>query len=51
MNTTTLIYQGEDGSLHLPVTMDHRTVWLSQAQMVTLFGRDKSVMTIFQMIS
>lgn len=45
MSSETLIYQSEDGALQLPVALEHETVWLSQAQMVTLFGRDQSVVS------
>ncbi len=37
--------QSEDGALQLPVALENETVWLSQAQMVTLFGRDQSVVS------
>ncbi len=39
------IYQNEDGALELPVAINADTVWLSQAQMILLFGRDKSVIS------
>ena len=39
------IYQSEDGSLELSVTVSNETVWLSQYQMQTLFGRERSVIT------
>jgi len=39
------IYQSEDGSLELSVTVSDETVWLSQYQMQTLFGRERSVIT------
>jgi hypothetical protein len=39
------IYQSQDGSLQLSVPMDSETVWLSQIQMQTLFGRERSVIT------
>lgn len=39
------IYQSHDGSLQLSVAMDSETVWLSQSQMQTLFGRERSVIT------
>lgn len=39
------IYQSEDGSLQLPVHIQAESVWLSAAQLVTLFGRDKSVIS------
>lgn len=39
------IYQTEDGALQLSVLMEQDSVWLSQIQMVKLFGRDKSVIS------
>ncbi len=39
------IFQAADGLVRLEVTLDHDTVWLSQAQMVELFGRDQSVVS------
>ena len=39
------IYQAEDGQVQVDVRFDHETVWLSQAQMVELFGRDQSVIS------
>lgn len=40
-----VIYQAEDGKTGLQVNLDRETVWLSLAQMVELFGRDKSVIS------
>jgi hypothetical protein len=40
-----VIYQTGDGQIEVDVRVDHDTVWLSQAQMVALFGRDVSVMS------
>lgn len=37
------IYQSEDGAIELNVQLENETVWLSQAQMVELFGRERSV--------
>jgi prophage maintenance system killer protein len=55
MNSTNniLLYQAPDGQTQLEVQLDHETVWLTQAQMAELFGRDRSVIgkhlrTIFQ---
>ena len=48
MTTTTqdvLLYQSPDGQIRLDVQLDHDTVWLTQAQMSELFGRDRSVIT------
>ena len=39
------IYQTSDGQVQLDVTLEQDTVWLSQAQMVELFGRDVSVIS------
>ncbi len=39
------IYQNEDGGLSLPVQFQQDSVWLSAAQLVALFGRDKSVIS------
>jgi len=40
-----LIYQTADGSHALDVRLERETVWLSQAQMAELFGRERSVIT------
>lgn len=37
-----VVYQ-PDGTMRLEVRIEDRTVWLTQAQMVELFGRDQSV--------
>lgn len=39
------VYQNEDGSIALSVAVKEDSVWLSQAQMVELFGRERSVIT------
>ena len=39
------IYQADDGQVQLEVALEQDTVWLSQAQMVELFGRDQSVVS------
>ena len=39
------IYQNDDGSPSVEVRLADETVWLSQADMVTLFGRDQSVIS------
>lgn len=39
------IYQTDDGKTELNITLEQDTVWLSQAQMILLFGRDKSVIS------
>ena len=40
-----IFYRAPDGSTSLEVHLDHETVWLSQAQMGELFGRERSVIT------
>lgn len=39
------IYQSADGETQVEVRFEQETVWLSQAQMVQLFGRDVSVIS------
>src|SRR3989338_9581615 len=39
------IYQTDDGQVKIEVALEQDTVWLSQAQMVELFGRDQSVVS------
>lgn len=39
------IYQSEDGKIKIDVRFEDETVWLSQAQMCELFGRERSVKT------
>ena len=48
MNATrgeVLLYQSTDGGPALDVRLERDTVWLSQAQMSELFGRERSVLT------
>jgi prophage maintenance system killer protein/prophage antirepressor-like protein len=40
-----LLYQSADGQTQLDVQLQNDTVWLSQAQMAELFGRERSVIT------
>ena len=40
-----LLYQTADGGPALDVRLERDTVWLSQAQMAELFGRERSVLT------
>ena len=40
-----LLYCASDGSAQLDVRLAHESVWLSQAQMSELFGRERSVIT------
>jgi len=41
MNSEILIYQNQDGNIKIDVRLENETVWLTQAQMTTLFGKDK----------
>jgi hypothetical protein len=40
-----ILYRTEDGKTALDVRLANETVWLTQAQMVDLFGRERSVLT------
>lgn len=40
-----VIYDAPDGQVSLDVRLEHDTVWLTQAQMVTLFQRNQSVIS------
>ena len=44
-NSEILLYQTEDGQTKIDVKIEGETVWLTQAQMVELFQRDKSVIS------
>lgn len=41
MNSNILIYQNQDGNIKIDVRLEEETVWLTQAQMGQLFGKDK----------
>jgi hypothetical protein len=41
MNSDILIYQNQDGNIKIDVRLEEETVWLTQAQMGALFGKDK----------
>lgn len=41
MNSEILIYQNQEGSIKIDVRLEDETVWLTQAQMGQLFGKDK----------
>jgi prophage maintenance system killer protein len=45
INNQIQIFQSIDGGISLAVTLEQDTVWLSQAQMCELFGRERSVIT------
>ena len=40
-----VIFEAEDGSIVLPVSVENETVWLNQNQMIELFDRDQSVIS------
>ncbi len=40
-----LLYQTAEGGPALDVRLERETVWLTQAQMAELFGRERSVVT------
>ncbi|MDR3218966.1 MAG: virulence RhuM family protein [Dysgonamonadaceae bacterium] len=41
INSEILIYQSPDGNIKIDVRLEDETVWLTQAQMGQLFGKDK----------
>jgi len=45
MNNNIHIYKSADGEVQLDVSLEQDTVWLTQAQMTELFGREHSVIT------
>ncbi|MCB0562486.1 MAG: virulence RhuM family protein [Phaeodactylibacter sp.] len=45
MNSEILIYQNPDGNIKIDVRIENETVWLTQAQMATLFGKDKRIVS------
>ena len=42
MNSDILIYQNSDGNIKIDVRLEEETVWLTQDQMATLFGKGRS---------
>lgn len=40
-----VVYEASDGQIRVDVRLDQDTVWLTQAQMAELFGRERSVIT------
>ena len=42
MNNEILIYQNQDGNIKIDVRLEEETVWLTQDQMATLFGKGRS---------
>lgn len=45
MSTELILFKSGDVALSVPITPEENTVWLSQAQMVELYGRDVSVIS------
>ncbi len=41
MDSDILIYQNQEGNIKIDVRLQKETVWLTQAQMAALFGKDK----------
>ncbi|WP_395338926.1 RhuM family protein [Ningiella sp. W23] len=39
------VYQSDDGSINLDVSVDEDSVWLTQTQLIELFDRDQSVIS------
>ena len=44
-NSIIEIYESPDGRAQVDVRFEQETVWLTQAQMTALFGRDQSVIS------
>jgi hypothetical protein len=44
-NSEVALYEAAGGEIRLEVRLDRDTVWLTQAQMADLFGRERSVVT------
>jgi hypothetical protein len=44
-NHPIVLFQAADGQVCLDVRLEEETVWLSQAQMAELFGRERSVIS------
>lgn len=40
-----LIYQSQDGTIKVDVLFEGETVWLTQAQLCTLFGKSKATIS------
>ncbi len=40
-----VLFESPDGEVHLDVRLEHESIWLTQKQMVELFGRDQSVIS------
>lgn len=40
-----VLFTSKDGAVSVPATVERESVWLSQAQMADLFGKERSVIT------
>lgn len=40
-----VLFTSQDGAVSISATMERESVWLSQAQMADLFGKERSVIT------
>lgn len=45
MNSEILIYQNTEGNIKVDVRLEEETVWLTQVQIATLFGKGRSTIT------
>jgi len=45
MENEIVLFETGDKAIKLEVPIENETVWLSQAQMIELFGRDQSVIS------
>lgn len=45
MNSEILIYQNQEGNIKIDVRLEDETVWLTQEQIATLFGKGRSTIT------
>jgi hypothetical protein len=45
MNSEIIIYQNQDGNIKIDVRLEEDTVWLTQAQLCTLFQKSKATIS------
>lgn len=45
MNSELILYQAEDGQTKIQTRLENETVWLTQAQLIELFGKAKSTIS------
>jgi hypothetical protein len=45
MNSEILLYQNQEGNIKIDVRLEEETVWLTQEQVATLFGKGRSTIT------